>query len=60
MRLILTIDMDNAAFEDSPGQEAARILREAARKIEGAQAGDIGAFALLDLNGNKVGKLSVQ
>jgi hypothetical protein len=60
MKLTLYIDMDNAAFEDAPGQEAARILRAAARKVEGAQTGDIGYFPLMDSNGNKVGELKVE
>jgi hypothetical protein len=60
MKLTLEINMDNAAFEDSPGQEAARILRLAARKVEGAEAQDIGSFPLLDSNGNKVGRVTVE
>ncbi len=51
--------MDNAAFEDMPGLELARILRDAARKVEGAELSDRGRFALLDLNGNKVGSVIV-
>ncbi len=56
---MLQIQMDNAAFEDMPGVELARILRDAARKVEGAELGECGRFALLDLNGNKVGSVIV-
>lgn len=50
----LHLDCDNAAFEDAPGEEIARILREAADRIE---SGDLpGGFTnLRDMNGNAVG-----
>jgi hypothetical protein len=48
----LEIDTGNAAFEDSPGAEVARILRVVAERIE---AGEDGVIALMDANGNKVG-----
>ena len=60
MKLTLTLDMDNAAFEDSPGQEAARLLRSAARKVEGCEPGDQDSFMLLDSNGNRVGHVTVE
>ena len=47
--------MDNAAFEPNWNEEAARILRDAAKKIEQGQDG----FGLRDINGNKVGQLGV-
>lgn len=57
MKLKLEITMDNAAFEDGEGHdEAARILREAADKIEAGAW----AFPLLDCNGNKVGKVETK
>ncbi len=63
MKLTLTIDMDNAAFEDAQHIESARILRVAADKIEageiGEEAGLDGRLALMDINGNKVGQLKV-
>jgi len=60
MKLTLEIEMDNAAFEDMPGIEAARILRIAARKIEGAEPTDRASFPLMDSNGNRVGQVSVE
>lgn len=67
MRLTLTIDLDNTAFDDGmdtatptrEGDEIARILRNAAADIAGTsvQAGD--SDNLRDHNGNKVGKWTV-
>ena len=47
--------MDNAAFCDIPEVEAARILKEAAEKIEAGQQ----EFSLMDFNGNVVGKVEI-
>ena len=58
MQLMLTMNMDNAAFEKAPATEAARILRELARQILQADDND-GEFALMDANGNKVGTASI-
>lgn len=55
MKAILTVEMDNAAFEDEWAIELARILRELACRIEN------GAYnpPAIDYNGNKVGELKV-
>lgn len=52
----LTIEMslDNAAFEDDPAPEIARILRQLADKLEGRGIDD--EILLWDINGNRVGK----
>lgn len=34
MRLTLTIEMDNAGFDDDPSQEAGRILHAATARIK--------------------------
>ena len=47
----IRIETGNAAFEDSPTGEIARILRKLAADIE--EMGDFGA--VIDYNGNKVG-----
>ena len=60
MQATLTIQMDNAAFEEN-SVELARILQDIAHKIEqrgGVVAGD--SFVAMDLNGNRVGKLEVK
>lgn len=52
----LTIETDNAAFDDgNRDNEVARILREAADRIENGSQDD---FGLYDFNGNKVGNLT--
>lgn len=45
---------DNAAFDDNPGHEAARILREIAAKLD--RGDDLGGGPVRDSNGNKVGR----
>ena len=53
----ITIDIqcDNAAFEDSPEQEVARILKELSEKI----AYGLSDTNLRDINGNIVGNMYV-
>lgn len=55
MKVKIEIKCDNAAFEDAPEHEVARILREAAQRIEG---GGLSCFPLFDYNGNKVGSVT--
>jgi hypothetical protein len=60
MKLTITIDMDNAAFENEPGMEAARIIRGRLHNIETIDANDIGTvFPCMDINGNRVGQAAV-
>jgi hypothetical protein len=49
----IKIATDNAAFEEDPETEVARILRELASRLE---AGDHPS-SIRDLNGNKVGTI---
>lgn len=62
MRLTITIDMDNAAFEAYPGEEAGRILATlATRMIEMSEHLCSGWTKLLrGSNGNAVGKAIVE
>ena len=55
MNITITLNTDNAAFEDDPGAEVARILRELARRTE---QGFINV-GLRDSNGNMVGQCEV-
>ncbi|MDR9836814.1 MULTISPECIES: hypothetical protein [Herbaspirillum] len=59
MQASIKIDMGNAAFENSPSSEVARILRELADKVEdrGVSIGD--GIKLYDVNGNNVGQFEV-
>lgn len=51
----LTINTDNAAFEDAPGEEVARILEATASRLRNlAQSGN-----LRDFNGNAVGSFEL-
>ena len=51
----MKIDTDNAAFEDDPGAEVARILRGVADKVEQGVAS--GHFqTAFDVNGNDIGR----
>lgn len=53
--LEITFATDNAAFDDYPASEAARILREIADKLEhGRFDGPI-----FDMNGNRIGRFSM-
>lgn len=54
MKLTITIHMDNAAFEDGNGTEAARILRKLSECLMDADLCS-GIDTLYDLNGNCVG-----
>ncbi len=61
MDITITINTDNAAFSDgNAGSEVARILRKAAKQIEdnGLPLND--DPPLIDINGNKVGKITVE
>jgi hypothetical protein len=53
--LKLTIETGNAAFEDLPGHECARILRDVAAALERGTR----AAPLHDLNGNRVGRFDL-
>jgi hypothetical protein len=48
----------NAAFDENPAGEVARILRELADRIE--SRGDEGRIPLMDINGNTVGECYCQ
>lgn len=51
----LTIETDNAAFDDCPEQECARILRAVADALERGTRG----APLHDINGNRVGRFDL-
>jgi hypothetical protein len=57
----IKIEMDNAAFEDDPTAEVARILREVAKRIDGHPHFSPGHDQpLRDANGNEVGYITVE
>lgn len=59
VKLSLTIDMDNAAFEECNGAEVARILEEYASGAREWVFVGGERKSLHDINGNKVGKVEV-
>lgn len=54
MKLIVTIEMDNSAFEPENGTEAARILKNVAGFVEFEQLSEFSSGRAHDLNGNPV------
>ena len=57
MDLTIRINMDNAAFDESRGDEVERILREVSRLLPNPGLGD--EVTLRDINGNTVGNAEV-
>jgi hypothetical protein len=53
MRFTITINCNNSAFEYSPKDEIARILKEVCDKLENEEPMDV--CPLKDFNGNLVG-----
>ena len=59
MELMININLDNAAFEDDPGAEVARILHNLAASYE--ERGHVqDTRTLRDRNGNTVGSARVE
>ena len=62
MTIKIEIDCDNAAFEDRPGDEVARILRALAASVDGFSKVGLSRGRrsfLRDINGNCVGMAEV-
>lgn len=59
MRFTLTIDCDNAAFEDDDS-ELARIIRDVAKRVEGLSTTAAFEGTASDINGNTVGKFEME
>lgn len=60
MRIVLTIECDNAAFAEDPGVEVVRILREAAEVVRFNPLRRIDGVPLRDINGNTVARFTVE
>jgi hypothetical protein len=60
MELTITMNLDNDAFAEDNGAEAARILHDLAShmKFETLEPGDV--YTLTDINGNGVGRAVVR
>lgn len=59
MKIIITIDTSNAAFEDKDGHEINRILAQANRLLNEGDA-EYHPATLRDSNGNTVGTVSIE
>lgn len=55
MKCTIKIDMDNAAFDETPATELARILRDIAEQVEEG----LTMLVIQDVNGNDCGKFKV-
>ena len=55
MKIIITVNEDNAAFEDS--KETTRILKRFAAQFDDFRRGD--RSRLMDVNGNAVGTVEI-
>ena len=54
-KFTLEIELDNDAFADDADMEIARLLRDAAKRVNGGLLGRRGEMLLRDVNGNTVG-----
>jgi hypothetical protein len=60
MNIKITINTENAAFEDQESQETARILQDLTKRINGHPHFSPGhSQPLRDINGNKVGSFDI-
>lgn len=57
--LKISIETGNSAFDDYPGTECARILRQLADRIDGIGRDRDESGFLYDFNGNRVGEWSL-
>ena len=58
MRALIKIDMNNAAFDEHPPTELARILASLASNL--AVTGTLMPQPLRDINGNRVGTFTIE
>lgn len=59
MKLTITIDLDNAAFEDGGAEDVARILASVAERIPDPLTETNGPLNLHDYNGNHCGTAEI-
>ena len=59
MKLIIKIDLDNAAFEDDLESELDSLLLQVQDKLETVKTFAAQLFVLRDSNGNQVGSVEV-
>lgn len=59
MKLILSMDLDNAAFEDGGAEEVGRILSSVAERIPDPLGPTSGKLSMHDANGNYCGEVVI-
>lgn len=57
---VLTVNLDNAAFEDGRGAEISRLLKKLATKLEWNDLKKVDGGKIMDSNGNSVGAWEVK
>ena len=59
MNLTISINLDNAAFEEDLGTELASLFQEIEQKFQGIHLLNTAAHAIRDTNGNTVGSFQI-
>jgi len=59
MKLVVEMDLDNAAFTDNGTEEVSRILADIATRLPDPLDYTGGAYSLHDINGNHVGTFGI-
>jgi hypothetical protein len=60
LSVTVKITCENAAFADDCEGEVARLLKQAAKKVEAGELERLGYIPLMDINGNKVGSVEIE
>jgi hypothetical protein len=55
----MKINSGNAAFQEDPHREVARVLKGVAKELENGPLHDLSVMHLFDVNGNRVGHWSM-
>lgn len=58
-KIIIKLEIKGSAFDEYPGMEAARILRDLADRIEGMTQAPEEPLKLYDINGNAAGLVQI-
>jgi hypothetical protein len=59
MQFIMKVNMNNAAFEESSGDEVCRILDKVSIFVEGSDLSVGDGYSVYDINGNTVGRWDI-
>lgn len=59
MKLVLDINLDNAAFEHAPDDEFTQIFHGIAGDLAGRNLHEFGREPIFDTNGNRIGHVQI-